>query len=55
MAGETYYRKREEMTLSIGIGLTALYNQVHDPSDTTNDVRCLRELRAQMDLAVATV
>jgi hypothetical protein len=33
-------------------GMTATYNRFHDPIETAEDIRCLRELHAAMDRAV---
>lgn len=43
---------RQQVMLSRSIGLTKLYNQVHDPEVTDTTVTRLRELHAQIDHAM---
>ena len=50
--GENLDTERREAMLGRGLGLTSLYNQVHDPSVSDPTVVRLRELHQQIDLAV---
>lgn len=50
--GETLDNERRELMLERALGLTKLYNQVHDPAVTDPAIRRLRELHEQIDLAV---
>ena len=54
VAGETYDDHRSRLCISRGLGLTALYNRVHDSDAHAEDIQQLRELRVEMDNAVAT-
>lgn len=50
--GEALDAERREMMLGRALGLTKLYNQVHDPAVTDPAIVRLRELHEQIDLAV---
>ena len=50
--GATLDHDRRELMLDRALGLTKLYNQVHDPSVTDPAIRRLRDLHEQIDLAV---
>jgi hypothetical protein len=50
--GEALDVERRELMLRRALGLTKLYNQVHDPSVTDGAIVRLRELHAQIDHAV---
>lgn len=52
MAGTKLYEVRLEFMVSREIGLTKTYNLVHDPSVTEAEVRTLRELHREDDVAV---
>ena len=51
-AGRAYYDFRSELMVRSDRGLTALYNQFHDPNSTEPAIGRLRELHAAMDRAV---
>jgi hypothetical protein len=51
--GSGYYATRQSILQSRDIGLTDLYNAFHDPTDSSPDLQRLREMRAQVDRAVA--
>ncbi len=53
-AGETYFNLRKEIMISRKVGLTGVYNQFHDPSCKDDRIIELRELQANMDMAVIT-
>ncbi|MFG2305245.1 Eco57I restriction-modification methylase domain-containing protein [Actinacidiphila glaucinigra] len=44
--------ERRELMLDRGWGLTTTYNHVHDPADRDPKVQALRELHAEIDVAV---
>ena len=50
--GETLDTERRELMLGRALGLTKLYNQVHDPAVTDPAIVRLRELHEQIDHAV---
>lgn len=43
---------RREMMLSLSLGLTKLYNRVHNPTDRDTAVETLREMHVELDHAV---
>lgn len=49
--GKRYHQRREDELVFEGIGLTELYNRMHDPVTQRDSVRELRALRSQMDQA----
>lgn len=51
--GEKYHVIRSETMRSERIGLTTLYNRVHDPDDRDPHLEELRELHREIDVAVA--
>ncbi|MCY3785513.1 MAG: restriction endonuclease [bacterium] len=51
-AAEALDDHRREQLYARMIGVTTLYNRVHDPSDHDRDVRKLRELHVELDRAV---
>jgi len=51
--GERYHQQRSAVMVARGIGLTALYNAVHDSSDCSKDIQELRDLQIETDQAVA--
>ena len=52
--GDRLYQVRNAVLASRNICLTDLYNAVHDPLDTSNDVNAIRRLHEELDLAVTT-
>jgi hypothetical protein len=50
--GDALDRERREVMLGRALGLTKLYNQIHDPTVTDPAILRLRELHEQIDLAV---
>jgi len=50
--GEEYSARRHATMLSCCIGLTGLYNRLHDSEDAGEDIDGVRDLHAQMDRAV---
>jgi hypothetical protein len=50
--GKALDTERRELMLDRALGLTKLYNQVHSPAVTDPEIRRLRELHAEIDLAV---
>ncbi|MFW0772726.1 Eco57I restriction-modification methylase domain-containing protein [Paenarthrobacter nitroguajacolicus] len=50
--GRKYHQRREAELGSEDIGLTELYNRIHDPLNREGSVQELRTLRSQMDHAV---
>ncbi len=50
--GETLDAERRELMLSRALGLTKLYNLVHDPSVNDRAIARLREIHAEVDQAV---
>jgi hypothetical protein len=53
LLGEKFNVFRESLFRRLQKGPTALYNEVHNRSDKTNDVRSLRDLHVEMDNTVA--
>ncbi len=51
--GETYYNHRQAIMQTRQEGLTKTYNRFHDPAETSADIIKLRQLRVEMDYAVA--
>src|SRR5262249_34112513 len=45
--------RRREIMFARQEGLTSIYNRFHDPDETSNDIKMLRELHIEMDKAVA--
>lgn len=52
-ASRAYYELRQKIALDRQVGLTEVYNQLHDQGEAAVDVARLRELHAELDLAVA--
>ncbi len=50
--GESYYTYRAELMVENNEGLTKTYNRFHDPDERSTRIIKLRELHAQIDLAV---
>jgi hypothetical protein len=50
--GKALDTERRELMLSRALGLTKLYNSVHSPAVSDPEIRRLRELHAEIDLAV---
>jgi hypothetical protein len=50
--GERYHEHRRKIMLNRQEGLTKTYNHFHDPDETADDIRKLRELHVEMDKAV---
>ena len=50
--GGTYHEHRRRIMLARQIGLTATYNLFHDPQCQEPQIQRLRELHAEMDLAI---
>jgi hypothetical protein len=51
--GERYYAHRQSIMAARREGLTKTYNRVHDPGERDGEIRRLRELRTELDRAVA--
>jgi hypothetical protein len=51
--GEEYDGWRSSLTKARQEGITAIYNRVHNPEETSADIQKLRELHAEMDYSVA--
>lgn len=51
--GEELHRFRRSVMLEQQLGLTKLYNLVHDPAQTAEDVKRLREIHTEVDYSVA--
>ncbi|HKQ80131.1 MAG TPA: restriction endonuclease [Blastocatellia bacterium] len=51
--GRKYYMARRLIMVSKTTGLTGLYNRFHNPEESSLDIGRLRELRREMDEAVA--
>jgi hypothetical protein len=51
--GERYYTHRQSIMAARQEGLTKTYNRVHDPNEHADDIQRLRDLRVEMDNAVA--
>src|SRR5206468_445744 len=43
-SGEKYYLHRDSIMVRFDIGLTSAYNRFHDPDDSSEDMRTLRDL-----------
>ena len=52
--GSEYYAHRRQIMLYRQEGLTKTYNRLHDPDESAAEVHTLRDLRVEMDKAVAT-
>jgi hypothetical protein len=52
--GFDVYEARQKIMLQRGEGLTRLYNRIHDPKETSSDIKFLRKLHVEMDNVVAT-
>lgn len=50
--GRAYYEFRAQLMIARNEGLTYTYNLFHDPAETSADILQLRDLHADMDLAV---
>lgn len=50
--GKEYYELRESIMMSRRIGLTDLYNAIHDSKDISIDILALRELECRLDRSV---
>ncbi len=50
--GEKYWKRRAELMIARGEGMTKIYNRFHDPAEQSADIVRLRELHAEMDRAV---
>jgi hypothetical protein len=51
-AGECYYRFRAGLMVARDEGMTKTYKRFHNPNETSDDIRCLRELHGAMSRAV---
>ena len=51
-AAEPLDTYRRELMVADHLGLTSLYNRVHDPADRSADIRKLRELHMALDVTV---
>jgi len=51
--GEELDSTRREIMLRLNLGLTKLYNRVHDPDDAGQDIVVLRDIHRRIDVAVA--
>ena len=47
-----YHDHRAALMVARNEGMTKVYNQFHDPEENATDIRCLRELHHDMDVAV---
>lgn len=52
--GERYDKARRAVMSAEYVGLTKLYNRFHDPKDRDSRIEALRELRREIDIAVAS-
>lgn len=50
--GKNYYELRESIMSNRQIGLTDLYNIFHNPKDSSEDIKALRELEINLDSSV---
>lgn len=50
--GAIHYRYRAELMVSLGEGLTKTYSRFHNQLDHTPNIQHLRQLHAEMDVAV---
>ena len=53
LVGEHYHGYRQDIMRSRQEGLTKTYNRFHDPKESSEDIRKLRELHVEMDYAVS--
>jgi len=53
VAGKTFYQARTDIKVSKQLGLTKLYNRLHDQGDDDPEVQRLREKQVALDYAVA--
>jgi hypothetical protein len=51
--GDRYSKERRHIAIGMGVGLTELYNRFHDPSESSVQIRSLRELHMEIDVAVS--
>jgi hypothetical protein len=51
-AGAAYHDARATLLKELGVGLTALYNRMHDPAERRPEVTHMRRLHADVDRAV---
>jgi len=51
--GARYHTHRQGIMVARREGLTKTYNRVHDPNENADDIQRLRDLRVEMDNAVA--
>jgi hypothetical protein len=51
-AGQEYFEYRAALMVKNNEGLTKTYNRFHDPNETSEDIKKLRELHTAMDRAV---
>jgi hypothetical protein len=51
-SGRIYHDHRAALMIARNEGMTKTYNRFHDPNDTDDDIRRLRELHAATDRAV---
>jgi hypothetical protein len=51
--GCTYHTARQQAMQARGVGLTKVYNALHDPTDGAEDLCELRQLRTRIDIATA--
>ena len=54
LIGEKYYLQRTNLLSKNRLSLTDLYNRFHNPKESAEDIVRLRELRVEMDKAVAS-
>ena len=55
LLGERYHSLREKLMHEMGVGLTGLYNDFHDPDCTRSGIAALRQLHIELDLACLAV
>lgn len=53
--GESYYKHRQQTMLLRQEGLTVIYNRLHNPDETAEDIVYLRKLHVELDKRVATL
>jgi len=53
LASQNYFDERAEYMTRRNVGLTATYNNVHNPDASSAEIQTLRDLHASMDHAVA--
>ena len=51
--GENYWGTRQAVMESLGVGLTDIYNRIHDAKNSEREIDDLRILHKQIDVAVA--